>query len=289
MQAKIDEFTAKFSFAIRDWKYHFEEVVWTIFTVVHKLNINPTERLEAIALPAEQQTVKEDLSALLTNIRGKPTWTEYIILEAAKQRLSPLVWCLLCHQANPVLERYRARQVGRGIEYSLELIPLSLTDPWEKLTRYTLDPDYCGHISHNFPAKGSNPHINAPKEEILSRLTSKAIRKDFGIARNPDTPHRDRIHLDQYLAILYVCPLAATKKTSNANVSARSIEAKSDFDCDPAEFFERVVDIVGQYRALPSRSCKCTIFLYLSSLEASLNNWCSGNVADQQLESRLRS
>jgi hypothetical protein len=49
-------------------------------------------------------------------------------------------------------------------------------------------------------------------------------------------------------------------------MSIRKIKSESYFDCDPEELFEKVIDIVGQYRALPSRSCECIIFSVTVSL-----------------------
>jgi hypothetical protein len=148
--------------------------------------------------------VETELLALLTHIRGKAPWSEYTFLEAAKDRLSPLEWVLLCYRASPVVVAYHSRQSNRGKHYYPEQIPVSLKDDWEKLTRYTFEPSYCGRIVDNFPAEGSNPHINDPKEKIFSLLTLKAIRKDFDTSRSLETTHIDRVHLDQYLEILYV-------------------------------------------------------------------------------------
>lgn len=140
-------------------------------------------------------------------------WSEYDYIEKAKDNLSPLTWCLLCHQSVPTIQEHREqRRATEGTEYPPAQIRVSSTaDGWQKLTRFTFERENCiGGYPYWYPAEdeGQNPYL---KECIEANLASRilllkrsSLLDHFDSARDADTSQETRVLLDYYLETLQV-------------------------------------------------------------------------------------
>ncbi|KAE8443194.1 hypothetical protein EG329_002293 [Mollisiaceae sp. DMI_Dod_QoI] len=214
-QLERETFTNQRREGLRDWRHHFREVVWIAYNFVNTCSgesADQINKLEELLSDEERSTLEKEKQDLLTSIRvhNKVPWAEYLFLESAKEQISPLVWCLLCYQIRSSVFQIRGLRLRKGIYYDPAKIPVSSTDPWGRLTRYTFEPGHCVNIPPFYPAEGENLYLQdciaATEEGRLSLLSSGNLRRYLDNARNPETTQEIRVLLDRYLNYLYGFP-----------------------------------------------------------------------------------